>query len=107
MPPPHEERSDDSKDSSYGESDQVLHSFTKCHKKSQSKDLNGKLGTEDIFEQIMGRGSLHESSNKNDVRIKNFVTPKNLIVKSTMFLHKNTPNTWTSPDGLTFRMITS
>jgi len=65
-----------------------------------------KLGREDIFERIMGRGSLHENSNKN-VRVENFATPKNLIVKSTMFLHQNTPNTWTSPDGLIFRIITS
>lgn len=106
-PPPHEDRRGDSKDSSYGESDQVLHPFTKCHKKSLSKDLNVKLGTEDIIEQIMGRGSLCENSNKNDIRIENFATPKNPVVKSTMFLHKNAPNTWTSPDGLTFRMITS
>jgi len=55
----------------------------------------------------MGRESLHENGNKNDVRVENFATPKNLIVKSTMYLHQNTPDTWTFPDGLKFRMITS
>jgi hypothetical protein len=76
-------------------------------KKFLSKDLNDKLGTEDIFEWIMGRESLQENSNKNDVRVENFATALNLIVKNTMFSHQNTPNTWTSPDGLTFRMTTS
>jgi hypothetical protein len=36
--------------------------------------LNEKLGTEDIFEWIMGRESLQENSNKNDVRVENFTT---------------------------------
>jgi hypothetical protein len=68
--------------------------------------LNGKLGTEDIFEWIMGRESLHDNGIKNEVRVENFATQKNLVDKSTTFLHQNTPNTWTFPDGLTFKMIT-
>jgi hypothetical protein len=73
---PHEERSDDSKDSSYGESKQALHPFAKYHMKSPSQNLNGKPGTEDIFEQVMGTESLFENSNKNGVRVVNFATPK-------------------------------
>jgi hypothetical protein len=75
--------------------------------KSLSKDLNAKLGTEDIFKRIMGRESLHENSNKNGVIVVNFVTPKNPVVKGGIFLQQNNPNIGTSPDGLTFRMIIS
>jgi len=46
--------------------------------------------------------SLHQDSNDNGVRIVNFATSKNLIVKSTMFPHRNIHRyTWTSPNGKT------
>jgi hypothetical protein len=38
----------------------------------------------------------------NDVTIVNFATSKNLVVKSTMFPHRNIHKyTWTPPDGKT------
>jgi len=50
--------------------------------------------------------SLHEDSAGNGVGIVNFVTSKNLVVKSTMFPHRNihkyTPN---SPDKKTHNKI--
>jgi hypothetical protein len=50
----------------------------------------------------VGNESLHEISNDNGVRVVNFVTSKNLTVKSTMFPHCNIHKfTWTSPDGKT------
>jgi hypothetical protein len=40
--------------------------------------------------------------NYNGVKVVNFATSKNLIVKITMFPHRNIPKfTWTSPDGKT------
>jgi hypothetical protein len=42
---------------------------------------------EDIFKPIIGNESLHEASNDNGVRVVNFATSKNLIVKSTTFPH--------------------
>jgi hypothetical protein len=52
-------------------------------------DFNAKVGREDIFKLTIGNESLHEISNNNEVRVVNFATSKNLIVKSTMFLHRN------------------
>ena len=44
--------------------------------------------------------SLHHDSNDNGVRIVNFATSKNIVVKSTMFPHRNIHKcTWTSPGG--------
>jgi hypothetical protein len=66
-----------------------------------TKDFNAKVGKEDIFKPIIGNESLHEVSNVNGVRVVNFATSKNLIVKSTfphLDIHKQT---WTSPDGVT------
>jgi hypothetical protein len=69
-------------------------------------DLNAKVGREDIFKLTIGNERLHEISNDNGVRVVNFTTSKNLIVKSTMFPHRNFHKyTWTSPDGNTHNQI--
>jgi hypothetical protein len=50
-------------------------------------DFNVKVGRQAIFKPTIGNESLHEISNNNGVRVVNFATYKNLIVKSTMFPH--------------------
>jgi hypothetical protein len=52
-------------------------------------DFNAKVGREDIFKPTVGNETLHEISDDNGVRVANFATPKNLIVKSTMFTYCN------------------
>jgi hypothetical protein len=69
-------------------------------------DFNAKFGREDNFKPIIGNESLHEISNDNGVRVVNFSTSKNLIVKSTMFPHRNIhKHTWTPPDWNTHSQI--
>jgi len=69
-------------------------------------DFNAKVGREDIFKPIIEQESLHQHSNDNGVRIVNFATSKNLVVKSTMFPHRNIHKyTWTSSDGKTHNQI--
>jgi hypothetical protein len=69
--------------------------------------FNAKVGREDIFKPIIGNESLHEASNDNRVRVINFATSKNLIIKGTTFphhvIHKQT---WTC-DGVTHNQIMS
>jgi hypothetical protein len=65
-------------------------------------DFNGKLWRENIFKPVIGNVSVHQDSNDNGVRIVNFATSKNLVVKSTMFPHRNN---WTSLDGKTHNQI--
>jgi len=72
------------------------------------------VGINNIFKPTSGNGSLHQddddddddddnnNNNNNGVRIVNFATSKNLVVKSTMFQHGNIfKYTWNSPDGKT------
>ena len=59
-------------------------------------DFNAKLGGEDICKPTKGNDSLHHDCNDNGVRIVNFATSKNQVVKSTMFLQQR----------LTIRLIT-
>jgi len=69
-------------------------------------DFNARVGRENIFKPTIGNESLHQDSNDNGVRIVNFATSKNLVVKSTMFPHRNIHKyTWTSPDGQTHNQI--
>jgi hypothetical protein len=70
-------------------------------------DFNAKVGREDIFKLIIGNASLHEASNDEGVRVVNFATSKNLIVKSTTFPHYAIhTHTWTS-DGVMHNQIMS
>jgi len=87
MHAPGEEKSDDSKDSFYEELEKVFYHFPKYHMKILLGDFNAKVGRENIFKPSIGNESLHQVSNDNGVRIVNFVTPKNLVVKSMMFPH--------------------
>ena len=69
-------------------------------------DFNAKVGRENIFKPTIGIESLHQDSNDNGVRIVNFGTSKNLVVKSTMLPHRNIHKcTWTYPDGQTHNHI--
>jgi len=52
-------------------------------------DVNAKLQREDIFKLTVGNESLHQDSNDDGVRIIKFATPENLVIKSTMFQHRN------------------
>jgi exonuclease III len=97
---PTEDKIDDTKDSFYEELDRVFDNFPKYHTKILLGDFNLKVGREDIFKQTTRNERLHGISNDNGVIVVNFVTSKNLTVKSTMLPHLNINKfTWTSPDG--------
>ena len=69
-------------------------------------DYNAKVGQENIFKPTIGKESLYKISNDNDVRLVNFATSKDLIVKSTTFPHRNIhKQTWASPDDQTYNQI--
>ena len=52
-------------------------------------DFNAKVGREAEFFPAIGKHSLHETSNDNDIRIIDFATSHNLVVSSTCFEHEN------------------
>jgi len=69
-------------------------------------EFNAKLEREDIFKPTIWNGGLHQGINDNGVRKVNVATSDNLVVKSTMFSHRNIHKyTWTSPDGKTHNQI--
>jgi hypothetical protein len=69
-------------------------------------DSKAKVCREGIFKSTIGNESLHEISNDNGVRAVSFATPENLVVRSTMFPHRNIHKyTWASPEGKTLGKI--
>ncbi|KAJ4430447.1 hypothetical protein ANN_22663 [Periplaneta americana] len=103
---PTEEKDDRIKDSFYEELEHTFDQLPRYHMKILLGDFNAKVGREDIFRPTIGKESLHAISSDNGVRLVNFATSKNLIVKSTTFPHKDIHKyTWTSPDGLTHNQI--
>jgi hypothetical protein len=99
---PAEDKSDDTKGRCYEELGHVFNKFFEYHVKILLGDYNAKSGTEDIFKLTFGNESLHKTSNDTGVRVVNFATSKNIVVKSTIFPHHKVHKyTWTSPDGKT------
>jgi hypothetical protein len=97
---PYEDMGDDVKDSFYEELGRVFDQFPRYIMKILLGDFNAKVGRENIFKLTIGNESLHEISNDNGVRVVNFATSKNLLVKCIMFLHcKIHKYTCTSPEG--------
>jgi hypothetical protein len=90
----------------YEKLERVFDKFPKYHKQILLGDFNAKVGREDIFKPTIGNEILHVISNDNGVRLVNFVTSKNLAIKSRLFPHRNIHKyTWTSPDGKTHNKI--
>jgi hypothetical protein len=77
------------KDSFYEELEDVFYQFPRYHMKILMGDFNAKVGREDIFKPVIGIESLYEASNDNEVRVVNFTTLKNLIVKRTIFPYRD------------------
>jgi hypothetical protein len=103
---PCKDKIDDVKDSFYEELGHVFDQFPRYNMKILLGDFNAKVGREDIFKPTIGNESSGKISNDNGVRVVNFSTSTNLIVKSTMFPHCSIHKyNWTSPDGQTHNHI--
>lgn len=69
-------------------------------------DFNAKIGRERMYKPTIGIHSLHNTSNDNGMRLIQLAASNNLLVKSTMFEHKDIhKQTWISNDGITRNQI--
>jgi hypothetical protein len=69
-------------------------------------DFSAEVGREDLFKPTIKNESLHKISNDTGVRVVNFATSRNLIVRNIMFPHCNIHKfTWTSPGGKSHNQI--
>jgi hypothetical protein len=89
---PSEEKRGGSKDSFMRNQRSFFYHFLKYHMEIILEDFNAKVGTENIFKPAIGNESLHDGSNDNGVKLVKFATRKNLVVYSTLYLHRNIHN---------------
>jgi hypothetical protein len=89
MHAPTEDKTDDMREGIYEELECEYDQFLKYHMKILWGNFNAKVGREDIFKPSMENESLQEISISNGVRVTNFGTSKNLIVKSKMYPYCN------------------
>jgi endonuclease/exonuclease/phosphatase family metal-dependent hydrolase len=97
---PCEDKGDDVKNNFCEELGCVLYQFPIYNVRILLGDFYVKVGRENVFKPTVGSESLHEISNNNGVRVVNLATFKNMVVKSTMILHRKIHKcAHTSPEG--------
>jgi hypothetical protein len=103
---PCEDKSGDVKDSFCDKLGHVFDQFPRCDMKILFSDISAKIGREDIFKLVIRNENSHEVSNDYEVRVVNFVTSKNLVVRSTMFPHHNIHKySWSFPERKMYNHI--
>jgi hypothetical protein len=99
-------KGDDVNDSFYEKLGYDFDQFPRNDTKVLFGDFKAKIGRENTLKPTIGKESLHEISNDKEVRVVNFATSENLVVRSTMFPHRKFHKyTWTSPEGNTHNQI--
>ncbi|XP_048487060.1 uncharacterized protein LOC105395445 [Plutella xylostella] len=103
---PTESASEEAKDIFYDELESVYDQIPEYDTKVVLGDMNAMIGKEEAFVPTIGKHSKHDQSNDNGIRLINFASSKSMVVKSTMFPHKDIhKGTWKSPDGRTVNQI--
>jgi endonuclease/exonuclease/phosphatase family metal-dependent hydrolase len=70
------------------------------------RDANTKIGRETIHHPMIGKYSLHETTNENGLRLVDFAAGRQMVIISTYFMHKKIRlRILHSPDGRTFNQI--
>jgi hypothetical protein len=63
-------------------------------------DLNAKIGRKDIYQNVAGKHTLHETTNRNGEWICEYAIVNNMKIISTYYQHKRIhKGIWISPDG--------
>lgn len=103
---PTEEAEEGTKDAFYERLEQTVNEIPKEDMMLVLGDYNAKVGREETSQLQFGKHSLHASSNDNGNRLVDFAVSNNLLIKSTMFPHKDIhKQTWISNDGITRNQI--
>jgi hypothetical protein len=86
---PCKDKWDDVKDRLYEELGRVFDQFPRYDIQILLFDFNANVGSEDIFKPTTGNEIPHKIINDNGVRLVNFATSRNLVVKGIVFHHCN------------------
>ena len=101
---PTEDKADVEKEKFYDDLQTVLDRSPKSDTVIVLGDTNAKLGKEDVYNEVRGKHTLHELSNRNGEMLLEFALGNNLKVMSTQFQHKKIhKGTWLAPDQRTLK----
>lgn len=81
---PTEEKENGIKEEFYSHLDMIHDSIPRRLQKIILGDFNAKIGREDVFRPIIGRESIHEESNDNDIRLVTLATSKEMVITHTI-----------------------
>jgi exonuclease III len=97
---PTEEKSQEEKEEFYAEIEDILSRINNSKIRIILGDMNAKIGKEQFLKLTIGKYSLYETTNDNDIKLIDLVTGKGFRIMNTMFPHKDiNKSTWRSPDG--------
>ncbi|XP_048481716.1 uncharacterized protein LOC125489586 [Plutella xylostella] len=103
---PTEMSEDSKKDEFYDHLEETYDQLPSFDAKLLIGDFNAQVGREAAFMPTIGKHSKHATTNDNGLRLISFATARALVIKSTMFPHKDIhKGTWKSPDGKTVNQI--
>jgi len=103
---PTEEKTDEEKEKFYEDLQIVHNKIPKHDLVIILGDLNAKIGKEDIYQDVAGKHTLHEISNRNGEWVCEYAIANNMKKISTYYQHKRIhKGTWMSPDGNTLNQI--
>ncbi|XP_025425626.1 craniofacial development protein 2-like [Sipha flava] len=97
---PTEEKTQEKKDEFYDHLEYTFNEIPRSRIRIVLGDFNAKLGEENIFRSTIGNNCLHDVTSENGLRRIDFARGGGLVVKSTMFPHKDIyKGTWKAPNG--------
>jgi exonuclease III len=103
---PTEEKTDEEKEKFYEDLHIVRNKIPKRDIVIILGDLNAKIGKEDVYQNVAGKHTLHEISNRKGEWVCEYTIANNMKIISTYYQHKRIhKGTWTSPDGNTLNQI--
>jgi hypothetical protein len=103
---PTEDKADSEKEDFYENLQLLIDQIPKSDTILVNGDADVKLGNEDIYNEVSGKHTLHELSNRNGEMLLEFAIGNNLTVMSTQFQHKRIhKGIWLAPDQITLNQI--
>ena len=103
---PTEEKCEEEKDIFYSRLENTYDTCPRYDVKIVIGDANAQIGKEESFHPVIGKHSLHESSNRNGLKLIDFAASRGMVIGSTLFpLKKIHKGTWKSPDSQTRLII--
>jgi hypothetical protein len=100
---PTDDSDEEAKDQFY---EQLERAYAACPSHDVKLVMGRANAKEPYIRPTIGKHSLHESTNENDLRLVGFAAGRQMAIKSSYFMHKRIHlQTWHSSDGHTFNQI--